>query len=173
MARKSIFAKSDVKVRKPGLLREMLEDYGQASALAEIGLHSEALAVISQRTRKILVVSRNSLFPLALRRNALGLAERLGSAIVAVNVCEAADGEQQGEVKVRFLTKAKAAAKEFELEAAASGLAFSHAVLDGETDRAVEKLCGELRRVEFVLTVKPQKWEKNLRVSMSVFEVAC
>jgi len=152
-----------------------LADLGAASAFAEMGLFDEALDLMrtAPERRKIVVLSTEPDFESSLVSHALGLAGRLGSELVAVivgpgNRSRAAAG---GEQETRFSHSAASALREFERQATAERIPFQPLLRFGKPSEIVERLCVELRRVEFVLTSKKHKERHAFAVGMAVFAV--
>lgn len=176
MARFRDQPENDVRLKRPGRLREFLEDMGQAAGMAEHGLSGKDLDLHSQgiERKKIVVVSTEPEFSPSLVSHALGVAGRLGIEVVALSVGgQGAEGNDPHAAKARELFEARAqrSARNFSLEASDAGVPFRHVVRFGRAAEVVESECGRLRRVEFVLAVKEQRNRDGFRVSMPLFEV--
>ena len=165
-----------VRIRRPGRLREFLENTGQAAGLAEFGLSGADLGLSSpgMESKKIVAVSTEPEFSPALLRQALGVAGRLGTEVVGLSVGRPeaeGPGEHAAKARELFEMRAKASAADFAREAGAVGVAFRHVLRFGRAADVVEQECGRLRRVEFVLAVKEQRGRDGFHVSMPLFEV--
>lgn len=175
-------------VKRPGFLRKTLEDFAMAESFAEAGLQDQAAGVVAPRTerRKIVSVSTDAEFPQPLMRQALSLAGRLRSEVVALSIGrlpvealdaltgEQADGRRAAHLQAAkdlFISRAEASAKEYAREARSLGVPFRHEVRFGKPGEVIERMCAELRRVEFVLATREQKQRERFSVSMPVFEV--
>jgi len=170
-------------IRRPGFLREALEDLGQAESFAEAGLQDQALEIIQSpgERRKIVSVSTDAEFPPALMRQALSLAERLKSEVVALSIGQLpaeAGGADGGDATAHrqaarelFASRAEASARQYGQTASALGVPFRHVVRFGKPGEVIERICAELRRVEFVLATRAQKERERFSVSMPLFEV--
>lgn len=165
-----------VRIRRPGRLREYLEETGQAAGLAGHGLPVSEMGLASQgaAAKKIVAVSTEAVFSPALIRQALGVAGRLGTEVVGLSVgkieadAEASHAAKAGEL---FEARAEQSAGDFARQADEAGIAFRHVVRFGKAADVVEQECARLRRVEFVLAVKEQRGRDGFHVSMPLFEV--
>ena len=165
-----------VRIRRPGRLREFLEDTAQAAALADHGLYEPALSTAAPgaESKKIVAVSTEAVFSEALIRQTLGVAERLGTEVVGLSVCPGgaeATGGHAAKARELHVLKAEQSAASFARQAGELGVAFRHVVRFGRAADVVEQECARLRRVEFVLAVKEQRGRDGFHVSMPLFEV--
>ncbi|WP_243313154.1 hypothetical protein [Fundidesulfovibrio agrisoli] len=165
-----------VRIRRPGRIREFLEQTGQAAGLAEYGLSGPDLGLTPTggESKKIVAVSTEAEFSPALIRQALGVAGRLGTEVVGLSVGRPdADKNDEQAAKRRglFEMRAEKSAGDFAREARQAGVVFRHVLRFGRASDVVEQECGRLRRVEFVLAVKEQRGRDGFHVSMPLFEV--
>lgn len=165
-----------VRIRRPGRLRDYLEQTGQAAGMAEHGLLAEEqdLRQPGTQARKIVAVSTQAEFSPALMRQALGVAGRLGTEVVGLSVCGSVpEGDEGHAAKARALFEARAekSAAGFAELAAQEGIAFRHVIRFGRPADVVEQECARLKRVEFVLAVKKERGRDGFQVSMPLFEV--
>jgi len=165
-----------VRRRRLSRLREFLEDTGQAAGMAEEGLHGADLGLgpPGGANKKIVVVSTEPEFAPALVSQALGVAGRLGTEVVALSVGRPeAESESAHQVKSRelFETRAQQSAENFAHLAREAGVGFRHVIRFGRPADIVGSECARLRRVEFVLAVKEQRGRDGFHVSMPLFEV--
>ena len=167
-----------VRQRRPARLRAFLEDTALVAGMAEDGLGSVdlGLEVSGVEGRKVLVVSTEPEFAPALVNQALGLAERLDTEVVAMSVGRSqTESGRATSAKARglFTMRAEKSAENFGLAARLANIAFRHIILFGRVSEVVENECSRLRRVEFVLTTKQQHGRDGLRVSLPLYEVLC
>ena len=171
---------TSVRHRRLGRLREFLEDTGQAAGMAESGLSGADLGLplpapgSGVESKKIVVVSTEPEFSPTLVSQALGVASRMGTEVVALSVGRPeSEGQNAHAAKARelFSMRAEQSAANFGRQASEAGLAFRHVVRFGRAADVVESECGRLRRVEFVLAVKEQRGRDGFHVSMPLFEV--
>jgi len=165
-----------VRIRRPGRLRDFLEETGRAAGLAEHGLSGPDLCLSSpaMESKKIVAVSTEPVFSQALIRQALGVAGRLGTEVVGLSVGRnEADqaGEHAAKARELFVVRAEKSAGEFARDAREAGIAFRHVLRFGRAADVVEQECARLKRVEFVLAVKEQRGRDGFHVSMPLFEV--
>lgn len=169
-------------VRRSGFLREALENLGQAASFAEAGLQDQALGIIQAQgeRRKIVSVSTDAEFPEALMRQALSLAERLNSEVVALSIgpipgesggAEDDNSAHRQAARDLFTCRAEASAGQYEKTASGLGVPFRHVVRFGKPGEVIERICAEMRRVEFILATRTQKERERFSVSMPLFEV--
>ncbi len=169
-------SETGVRLRRPSRLREFLEDTGQAAGMAEHGLTAADLGMFSQavESKKIVVVSTEPEFSPTLVSQALGVAGRLGTEVVALSVGKPeSEGPEGHAAKARelFTMRAEQSAAKFGLLAREAGVTFRHVIRFGRAADVVESECARLRRVEFVLAVKEQRGRDGFHVSMPLFEV--
>jgi hypothetical protein len=165
-----------VRLRRPSRFREFLEDTAQAAGMAEHGLEGAdlGLGVPGVENKKVVVVSTEPEFAPALVSQALGVAGRLGTEVVALSVGRAGNesGNQTAAKAMELFTmRAEKSAENFGLAASEAGLAFRHVIRFGRAADVVESECGRLRRVEFVLALKEQRGRDGFHLSMPLFEV--
>ena len=137
-----------------------LERYAEAAGLAQGGAQDAALEIIRrdlQERPKILVVGRGPNFSSRLVEYAIGYAQRMGYAIVAVN-CGSLDlrssrklSPYQENLFQEFKERAATGAKLFAARAAQEGIPFRHLVRPDSVGQAVRELEEEIGRVHFVL----------------------
>ena len=169
-------SETGVRLRRPSRLREFLEDTGQAAGMAEHGLSGSDLGLPGPgvESKKIVVVSTEPEFSPALVNQALGVAGRLGTEVVALSVGNPESEVQSahaGKARELFIMRAEQSAANFGLKAREAEVPFRHVVRFGRAADVVESECGRLRRVEFVLAVKEQRGRDGFHVSMPLFEV--
>ncbi len=164
-----------VRIRRPGRLRDYLEEAGRAAGMAQGGLSPADLGVTqAAEGKKIVAVSTEPVFSRALVDQALGVAGRLGTEVVGLSVCRAgAEGQGEHAAKARdlFVLRAQESAAGFAARAAAEGIPFRHVLRFGKPADLVEQECANLKRVEFVLADKEQRSREGFTVSMTLFEV--
>jgi len=165
-----------VRIRRPGRLREFLEETGRAAGLAEHGLSGPDLGLSSpgMESKKIVAVSTEPVFSPALIRQAIGVAGRLGTEVVGLSVGKTeadATGDHAAKARELFVMRAEKSAEDFAREAREAGIAFRHVMRFGRAADVVEQECARLRRVEFVLALKEQRGRDGFHVSMPLFEV--
>ena len=142
-------------------LNEAVGRYSEAVTYAEAGLAEEAVKTIEAadaERSKILVLGLDGKFSNALCDYAVGLANRLGYEIVAVNAKHfphdflSSINPFREKLKADFEAKALEAAEKFEAIADGAGVAFRHLVKYGEGQDVIKELYNELQKLEYVLT---------------------
>ncbi|MBW1710385.1 MAG: hypothetical protein JRG97_04450 [Deltaproteobacteria bacterium] len=155
---KRFISKRKSKVLK---LSETVDRLTEAVTYAEVGIPEEAISTLrreAQETSKILVVGRGYTFSRGLRDYAVGLAGRLGYEIVAVNSRNTSmdflhfHASFRDRLRQDFITRAEEAAAEFETQAKAAGIAFTHIVKFGEGLDVIKELHQEFKKLEYVVT---------------------
>jgi nucleotide-binding universal stress UspA family protein len=154
---------------------------GQESLSPDLGswdASQEASRPKPSENRKILVVGLKEAFSEAVMDYAINLAERLGYAVLAVNV----DPElgpsgtflspYKRYLQEEFKKQARAAAAGFAERVAAKGLKFDHLVRFGDVTRAIEDLNREIKRIDFVITTgELNEDEVTAEVTLPVFTI--
>lgn len=149
-----------VRIQRRGELRDRLDDYAEAVALAEAGEQILAERAIARRgtgRKRIMVLGHGADYSARLAEYAILLAERLGYGLVFLNVDNpeaenAATPEMRKFLRESFARKSGEAARPWLLAAAEKGVEAGHVVRFGEQAKAVEDLCGKLHRVELILS---------------------
>ena len=162
MGKKNKFDKHKValKSRRLKSLREKIETLTEAITLAEAGLQKEAQGLIRAELaerRKVLVVGHEDTFSKPLQSYAAGFAERMGHAIVALNVASVqteSPGQEsdQDMLYEQFKSRCEEKVDAFRQLCRERGIGFAHLVKFGEVAQCIRGSCKELRRVEFVLS---------------------
>jgi hypothetical protein len=163
--------------RRPGIslqprggLREVLETYGEALSLAEAGELSIAREIMGDfraEHRKILVLAEGDGVPEAMIAYAVNLAERLEFDLVLLSVDDAPCGG------LRFEERARAAGQPLLEEAARRGVSCAHLLRQGPRDEALNLVSVELRRVEFVITRRPETERRHAALTVPEFSLRC
>ncbi len=104
-----------------------------------------------QKPRQVLVVTRGGRMAGALQDYALGVAERLGLAVLAVYVDTLPRFGDRAARRERFAAGAARDAASFREKAAAREIGFEHVTASGKASEAVLALCHGGRRIEFVV----------------------
>lgn len=159
-----------ISLRQGGSWRETLETYGEAMTLAEAGegdLARQVLGEFHAEHRKILVLAEAGGLPEGMAAYSVNLAERLGFDLVLLSVGQPerrrADCEAQ----------ACAAARELFEEAARREVRCAHIVRQGKRDEVLNAVSMELRRVEFVITSRPQAERRLAQLMVPEFSFRC
>jgi len=150
--------------------REAVEVYGEALSLAEAGerdLAREVLGEFHAEHRKILVLAEADGVPEAMAVYSVNLAERLGFDLVLLSV---GDPVRRGE---GFAARARDAAKILFDEAARRGVRCAHILRRGRRDEALSAVSLELRRVEFVITRRPESERRQAALMVPEFSLKC
>ena len=142
-------------------LNEAVGRYSEAVTYAEAGMPEEAVkameAADAERS-KILVLGLDGKFSKALCDYAVGLANRLGYEIVAVNAKYfphdflSSINPFREKLKADFEAKALEAAEKFKAIAESAGVSFRHLVKYGEGQDVIKELYSEMQKLEYVLT---------------------
>jgi len=146
--------------------REAMETYGEAVGLAEAGEGAAAREILGEffaEHRKILVLDGESALPEAMTAYSVNLAERLGFDLVLLSVLSGPRTEAQ----------ARAAARPLMEEAARSGVACAQLLRRGRADEVLNAVSLELRRVEFVITRRPESERRAAALLVPEFSLKC
>jgi hypothetical protein len=172
--------KDDVSVenRKAKTLGEKFDSYTEAITFAEAGLHEtarELMAAEEVEKAKVLVVGNGDSFGNPVVDYTVGLAERMGYEIIALNVnpppahFSTVLGSHGGRLLYEaFKSKCEQGVAKFRTTCQEKGLAFTHLVKLGDVDRCIKEVHEEVRRVEFVIT-EPESYPEHGRVAIPVF----
>lgn len=155
--------------------REAMETYGEAVTLAEAGEGAEAREILGEfhaEHRKILVLAEEGALPEALQTYSIGLAERLGFDLVLLSVLAQRPDAQAREALAREAL-AREAGQPFMAEAARRGVSCAHLVRQGAVDEALNAVSLEIRRVEFVITRRPEAERRNSALLVPEFSLKC
>ncbi len=150
--------------------REAMETYGEAVTLAEAGEGAEAREILGEfhaEHRKILVLVEEGALPEALQAYSISLAERLGFDLVLLSVLAQRPEARAGEAQARET------GRPFMAEAARRGVPCAHLVRQGATDEVLNAVSLELRRVEFVITRRPEAERRNSALLVPEFSLKC
>ncbi|MBW2090812.1 MAG: hypothetical protein JRI34_01645 [Deltaproteobacteria bacterium] len=146
---------------KVSKLSETVDRLTEAVTYAEAGVPEQAISTLkreAQEPSKILVVGRGYTFSRELKDYAIGLANRLGYEIVAVNSRDTSidslpfHAPFRDRLRQDFITRAKEAAAEFEAQAKAAGIGFTHVIKFGEGVDIIRELHREFKKLEYVVT---------------------
>jgi hypothetical protein len=157
-------------LRLRGGWRDAAEAYGEAAGLAEAGeggIARELLGEFHAEHRKILVLAEDGAVPEAMVAYSVGLAERLGFDLVLLSVLPRQRRGQRAE------DQAREAAAPLRGEAARRGVCFAQLVRRGPCDEELNAVSLELRRVEFVITRRPEAERKNAALLVPEFSLKC
>ncbi len=153
-----------------GGLREAMETYGEALSLAEageLGIAREIMGDFHAEHRKILVLAEGDGVPEAMIAYAVNLAERLQFDLVLLSVD---DASSKGS---RFEDRSRLAGQPLLDEAARRGVSCAHLLRQGPRDEVLNAVSVELRRVEFVITRRPEAERRNAALSVPEFSLKC
>ncbi len=139
----------------------------EAIVFAEAGEHEYARELLRRNDserKKILVVGGEEGFSDKLVHYAVGMAERMGYEIVALNVIPAGNRLfSMLNEKVREELRARTAeeAEAFKKRAEERNILFSHNVKFGDFDKSIKEAHREFKRISFVLTEPEHVTEKS------------
>lgn len=153
-----------------GGLREAMETYGEAISMAEAGELGLARAIMGEfhaEHRKILVLAEKDGVPEAMVIYSVNLAERLGFDLVLLSID---DAPRSGG---RFEERSQNAGQLLLEEAARRGVTCAHLLRQGQRDEVLNTLSVELRRVEFVITRRPEAERRNAALTVPEFSLKC
>ena len=159
-----------ISLRLRGGLREAMETYGEALSLAEageVGIAQDILGEFHAEQRKILVLAEGDGIPEAMVVYTVNLAERLGFDLVLLSVGDPVRS------KADFETLACAAGRKLFDEAALRGVSCAHILRQGKRDEVLNAVSVELRRVEFVVTRRPDAERKSSALMVPEFSLKC
>jgi hypothetical protein len=177
---------SKVKVKRKSRvskLTEAVDRYQEAVTYAEANMPAEAVAALerpAQAPPMILVVGRDGNFSEALREYSVGLADRLGYEIVAVNTKnipgESAPraSEFREHLRQDFTEKSLEAAESFRAQCELAGICFTHEVKFGETTDVIRDLHLAHPRLDYVLTEPDETVQRpaGVKPAIPVFALA-
>jgi hypothetical protein len=150
--------------------RETIETYGEALSLAEAGEGELARATLGEfraEHRKILVLADEDGVPESMAVYSVNLAERLGFDLVLLSVCSSARHA------AGFEAKAHQAARVLFEEAARRGVTCAHILRQGQRAEVLSAVSLELRRVEFVITRRPEAERRQAALMVPEFSLKC
>jgi hypothetical protein len=150
--------------------REALETYGEAVSMAEAGegeLAREILGEFYAEHRKILVLAGADGVPQAMVTYSVNLAERLGFDLVLLTVGDPA--RRAGD----FEARAEAGAAALFEEAGRRGVSCAHILRQGDRDEILSAVTVELRRVEFVISRRPEAERRHAALMVPEFSLKC
>lgn len=150
--------------------RETLETYGEALSMAEAGEGDLARNILGEyyaEHRKILVLAEDDGVPEAMVTYSVNLAERLGFDLVLLSVGVATRSRED------FEARARAAGQALLAEAAQRGVFCAQMLRQGRRDEVLSAVSLELRRVEFVITRRPEAERKNAALMVPEFSLKC
>ncbi len=158
------------KGRRAKTLRERIESYTEAITFAEAGLQEEAQELIRVELAeipKVLVVGHEDTFSRELQAYAVGFADRMGFAIVTLNVGPVQTGsspqEPDGDMRCQqFKSRCSDGVAPFRQACGEKGIVFTHLVKFGEVAQCIRDSCQTLRRVEFVLAERESCPEEEI-----------
>ncbi|MBU1231145.1 MAG: universal stress protein [Proteobacteria bacterium] len=166
----SLGSKPGISLQLRGGLREAMETYGEAISMAEsgeLGLAREIMGDFHAEHRKILVLAEGDGVPEPMVAYAVNLAERLGFDLVLLSVGPAS---RSG---LRFEERTRAAGQPLLDEAARRGVACAHLLRQGPRDEVLNAVSVELRRVEFVITRRPEAERRHAALTVPEFSLKC
>ncbi|HWR02595.1 MAG TPA: hypothetical protein VN419_01150 [Humidesulfovibrio sp.] len=159
-----------IALRQRGGWREAIEVYGEALSLAEAGEADLARTVLGDfhaEHRKILVLAETGGLPEGMASYSVNLAERLGFDLVLLSV------GQPERLPADCEAQAREGARQLFEEAARRGVACSHILRQGLRDEVLSMVSLELRRVEFVITSRPEAARKQAALMVPEFSYRC
>lgn len=160
----------DIALQQRSGWREAIETYGEALSLAEAGEGDLARTVLGDfhaEHRKILVLAEADGVPGPMALYSVNLAERLGFDLVLLTV------GAQGRRPDNFEARAGEGARALFEEAARRGVACAHILRRGLRDEVLSCVILELRRVEFVITGRPEAARKQAALMVTEFSYRC
>jgi len=174
--------KDDVSVekRKAKTLAEKFDSYAEAITFAEAGLHEtarELMAAEEVEKAKVLVVGNGDSFGNPVVDYTVGLAERMGYEIIALNVnpppahfSKVLGSHGDRLLYEAFKSKCEQGVAAFRAASQDKGIALTHLVKLGDVDECVKEVHQQVRRVEFVIT-EPESYPEpeHGRVAIPVF----
>ncbi|MDR3640320.1 MAG: hypothetical protein P4L39_03260 [Humidesulfovibrio sp.] len=150
--------------------REVIETYGEALSMAEAGegdLAREILGDFYAEHRKILVLAEADGVPEAMVTYSVNLAERLGFDLVLLSV------DTGGRSARSFEARAKDGATPLFAEAARRGVSCAHVLRRGKRNEVLSAVSVELRRVEFVISRRPEAERRQAALLVPEFSLKC
>ncbi|NOZ25128.1 MAG: universal stress protein [Nitrospirae bacterium] len=139
----------------------------EAIVFAEAGEHEYARELLKKddsERKKILVVGGEEGFSKKLVHYAIGMAERMGYEIVALNVIPAGNrlfSMLNEKVREELRERTAKEAETFRRKAEEKRILFSHNVKFGDFDKSIKEAHKEFKRISFVLTEPEHITEKS------------
>jgi hypothetical protein len=160
-------------------LRKKSERVMPAKTFAEAGEHEHAQDLIRAElaeNRKVLVVGNEDTFSEPVMQYAVGLAERMGYEIIALNVSPVRTESSSLEpycdmVCEKFRARCEESVARFRRACKEKGIPCSHMIKFGEVDQCIKEVHEESLRVEFVVT-EPESCPDEGSVTIPVFCMA-
>lgn len=186
LKRKLQFKKQDsveqqIKLEKQNGIEEGYDTKMEAMAMAEAGAHEmaqESIAFAKMERPKILVVGKEDAFTEPVLDYTIGLAERLGYDIVAMNVNTVVGHSAnflspfKKHIREEFERRAGEAFAMFAEKLQGKDIRCEHVIKYGDFSRAVEELHHEIKRIEFVVTEPEAHPERSeTEVTIPVFSM--
>lgn len=171
--------KKDAKIQVAERKQNVLQDTAAAVAFAEAGEHDTARSMLDKSTgsKTVLVIGREDSFSELLTEYSLGMAQRLGFEILALNVTDAplaVAAAKREEAAELFRHKSNENVSALRAQAAEKGISFAHLVEIGSQDAVVEKLHAKYPGMRYVLTEPDPEVAQNLqgRIEIPVFDLS-
>ena len=158
-------------LRRAQSLRDRLEDYTEAVALAEAGEQMLAADVVRHSgagRRRILVIGHGCTFSTRLGEYAVSVAERMGSDLLLLSI-----GMPKPDLAWResFAQLASSAAASWREAAARHDLKVQHEVRFGCVEEAVRELVRSCGRIEFILSEPEEGEQVHGQTGLALFTV--
>jgi hypothetical protein len=169
--------------------REAMETFGEAAAMAEAGAGDCAREILGEfyaEHRKILVLAEDGHLPEAMVSYSVSLAERLGFDLVLLSVLaerqrseaqanDADSAPREALAREAHIREAhiREAARPLMEEAARRGVRCAQLIRRGGTDEVLNAVSLEIRRVEFVITRRPESERRNSALLVPEFSLKC
>ncbi|MFH1135988.1 MAG: universal stress protein [Pseudomonadota bacterium] len=164
-------------------LGEKMEQYQQAVTYAEANLPEEAtrtLEAAAAEPCRILVLGRDHTFSRQLKDYAVGLANRLGYEIVAVNSkyipVDFSGAATQFREKLRedFTESSSVSADDFRAQCEDAGVSFRHEIKFGDSTDVLRELHKDYRKLDYVVTEPDESIERpaGALTAIPVFSLA-
>ena len=172
--------KVSVQNRQAETLVEKVDRYTEAITFAEAGLQDYAQELITEEKNekaKVLVVGNEERFSRRVLDYTVGLAERMGYEIIALNVSPFAEqsskllGSYSEKLQEQFRAKCEEWATTLRRTCEEKDIPLTHLVKFGDVDHCIKEVHEEMRRVEFVIT-EPESCSEDGKVAIPVFCVA-
>jgi hypothetical protein len=154
--------------------REAVETYSEALSMAEAGELNSAQEIVGEfhaEHRKILVLAERDGVPEAMVSYSVNLAERLGFDLVLLSVDD--NARPASRVPSLFEERASAAGQPLLAEAARRGVSCAHILRQGARDEVLNTVSVDLRRVEFVITRRPEAERRHAALTVPEFSLKC
>ncbi len=151
---KRITRKKGIVSKKKGSFLEGFEKGMEAITFAEAGEHTEARRIVKdylEEQKKILVVEKGRFFSRSVMDYVIGLAERMGFEIIAVNIIPPNMDTNSEDLRKEFTKAYSQQLSYFSNKCKDLGIRFRHFIKVGDVKCCIKELERDIKRIEFLV----------------------